>query len=142
MSEDHEGLRRRSRAPIHRGISEFGEVLGDYLQEVAGSIGAVLTDDEGNPIDFALRQAALSDLEIQLAGAQLERPLDELRQRSTDARTLRVTIAASRRLLLAAALADHTLVALHHAEHNLERVAQIESAFEGLISRLYRLLDA
>lgn len=102
----------------------------------------MLTDDNGNPIDFAHRHAAVSSLEIQLAGAQLERPLNTLRQRSVDPRGLRVTIAASRRLLLAAALADHTLVVLHHAEHNLERVAQIESAFERLIGRLYGLLDA
>jgi len=52
-----------------------------------------------------------------------------------------VTIGASERLLLAAALgADNTLVALHRAERDPHRLTEIEAAFEELIDRVRGLL--
>jgi len=83
----------------------------------------------------------ISTLEIQIVGAQLERPIAEMRSRGASPDRIRVTISASERLLLAAALGpDITLVALHRAELNHHRIRQIEAAFEGLIDRLHDLL--
>ena len=108
---------------------------------ILGSIGAVLTDDDGYPIDYAFRRGAISTLELQIIGAQIERPISAIRDQGSDPERIRVTINASERLLLAAALGpEFTLVAVHRAERDPHRITRIEAAFEGLITRLHGLL--
>jgi len=110
---------------------------------IDGCLGAVLTDDDGNPIDFARRRAHLSVLEIQLVGAQIERPITALRRGQARPERIRVTIDATQGLLLAAAVdADTTLAAVHTAQPEEANIARLEAAFEGLIGRLRLLLDA
>lgn len=58
--------------PIARGFSEFGEVLADFIAEDPTARGAILTDEQGDPIDFTHRHALLSALDAQIAGAQVE----------------------------------------------------------------------
>lgn len=71
----------------------------------------------------------------------MERPISEMRERGARPERIRVTISASERLLLAAALGpDNTVVALHGAERDPHRLTQIETAFEALTRRLGELL--
>jgi predicted regulator of Ras-like GTPase activity (Roadblock/LC7/MglB family) len=51
--------------------SEFGIVLAELVAAVFGAIGAALIDGEGNTVDFAHDPAAIDDLDLQIAGAQV-----------------------------------------------------------------------
>jgi hypothetical protein len=57
--------------------TEFGRVL-ELLTEVPGAAGAVLSDDRGYAIDYVRRADNLSDLDVQLLGAQIGQPLERL----------------------------------------------------------------
>ncbi len=51
--------------------TEFGRELAELVQAVAGARGAVLLDREGHAIDFAHDGEAITDLDLQIAGAQV-----------------------------------------------------------------------
>lgn len=51
--------------------TDFGVVLADLVGAVFGAIGATLIDGDGNTIDFAHDPAAIDDLDLQIAGAQV-----------------------------------------------------------------------
>ncbi|MEZ4427594.1 MAG: hypothetical protein R3A51_07900 [Nannocystaceae bacterium] len=55
------------------GVSEFGLLLVELIERDAAFHGAVLTDDDGNPIDYARRPDKISLLDLQITGAQIER---------------------------------------------------------------------
>lgn len=55
------------------GFSEFGRALADFLAAEPSARGAVLSDGEGDAIDFAFDPTRTSELEVQLLGAQLDR---------------------------------------------------------------------
>lgn len=57
---------------VFAGFSEFGQALGAFLASRANVRGAILTDNRGDPIDFAHRPDQLTALDIQIAGAQVE----------------------------------------------------------------------
>ena len=57
---------------VFAGFSEFGQALGLFLAGRSNVRGAILTDNRGDPIDFAHRPAKVSALDIQIAGAQVE----------------------------------------------------------------------
>lgn len=57
---------------LFRGFSEFGAELAAFVAADPAARGAILTDREGDPIDFAHRSARLSALDMQIAGAQVE----------------------------------------------------------------------
>lgn len=57
--------------------TEFGRVL-ERLAAVPGAAGAVLCDDRGYAIDYVRRSAALSELDVQLLGAQVGQALGRL----------------------------------------------------------------
>lgn len=130
-------------ASIDPGISEFGELLADYLSAVDDCRGAVITDEDGHPIDYARRKDAISQLDIQIVGAQIERPLTILRERERgrEPDALRVTIDAARGVLVAAAIGrEYTLVALHLPASARRSVTQIEEDFEWLVGRVRYLI--
>jgi hypothetical protein len=69
--------------PDRRGVhspheTEFGLALAALVREVPGALGAVLSDDVGDAIDFAHDPAVISDLDVQLVGAQIGQSVLEL----------------------------------------------------------------
>lgn len=62
-----------------RGISEFGLTLSQLLDRTPGAIGAVLCDGEGDAIDFAHRPAQITELDIQIAGAQVGQAIERIK---------------------------------------------------------------
>jgi hypothetical protein len=67
-----EAPRAREGEPLFTGYSEFGEVLAAYVAREPAARGAILTDAEGDPVDFAHRPAEVSALDLQIVGAQVE----------------------------------------------------------------------
>lgn len=63
---------------IYPGVSEFGRHIAACLQALPLAKGGVLTDDLGDPIDFAYRPRAIASIDIQLCGAQLTQVLHKL----------------------------------------------------------------
>jgi isocitrate/isopropylmalate dehydrogenase len=63
---------------IDRGVSEFGDLLGDLLAITPGACGAVLSDGVDDQIDTAYRPAEISALDIAIAGAQVGQPMTRL----------------------------------------------------------------
>lgn len=56
---------------VDEGLSELGQELAQLVADTPGAIGAVLTDEEDDPIDMAHIPEQVTELEIQLAGAQI-----------------------------------------------------------------------
>lgn len=65
---------------VYPGVSEFGRHIADTLMALPLAKGGVLTDDLGDPIDFAYRPQAIASIDIQLCGAQLTQVLHQLGQ--------------------------------------------------------------
>jgi hypothetical protein len=63
---------------IDRGVSEFGDLLGDLLAANSGALGAVLSDGVDDTIDTAFRPAEISRLDVCIAGAQVGQPMTRL----------------------------------------------------------------
>jgi len=63
---------------IDRGVSEFGDLLGDLLEQTPGSCGAVLSDGVDDTIDVAFRPALISKIDVSITGAQIGQPLSRL----------------------------------------------------------------
>ena len=63
--------RMRESAKLDRGISEFGEAMAALVEGTPGALGAVLSDAQGEPIDWARLTDRVDDLELQIFGAQL-----------------------------------------------------------------------
>lgn len=57
---------------LFSGFSEFGAALAAHVGARPEIRGAILTDAEGDPIDFAHRPAEVSALDLQIVGAQVE----------------------------------------------------------------------
>jgi hypothetical protein len=57
--------------------TEFGRVLED-LMLVPGAAGAVLSDERGYAIDYVRKKGTVSDVDVQLLGAQLGQALEKL----------------------------------------------------------------
>lgn len=58
--------------PLFAGFSEFGAAIAGFVEGEPSARGAILTDVEGDPIDFAHYPAEVSALDLQIAGAQVE----------------------------------------------------------------------
>jgi hypothetical protein len=70
--------RLRAGDVIDRGVSEFGELLGELLAANPGACGAVLSDGVDDTIDTAHRPAEISALDICIAGAQVGQAMTRL----------------------------------------------------------------
>lgn len=57
---------------VFSGFSEFGVALADYLAAEPAARGGVLSDGEGDAVDFAYARDRLAELDAQILGAQLE----------------------------------------------------------------------
>lgn len=65
---------------VFAGFSEFGQALGQFMAGRSNVRGAILTDNRGDPVDFAHRPDKLSALDVQIAGAQVEAVASRLQQ--------------------------------------------------------------
>ena len=63
---------------IDRGVSEFGDLLGDLLAQTPGACGAVLSDGVDDTIDTAYRPQLISILDLSITGAQIGQPMTRL----------------------------------------------------------------
>lgn len=128
--------------PIDRGVAEFGALLAGYVADHPGCLGAVLTDDDGYPVDHARRRAAVATLDLHIAGAQLEHLLCGLRARggALSARPLGVAVRGARGLVLTATVGEgYALVALHR---RMDAIHGVEADFDALARALAGLLGA
>ncbi len=57
---------------LFTGFSEFGVALAEFVGAEPSARGAILTDDDGNPVDYAHRHGAVTPLDLQIVGAQVE----------------------------------------------------------------------
>lgn len=63
---------------LDRGVSEFGELLGELIAATPGAFGAVLSDGVDDTIDTAHRPAVISAIDVCIAGAQVGQPMTRL----------------------------------------------------------------
>jgi predicted regulator of Ras-like GTPase activity (Roadblock/LC7/MglB family) len=63
---------------IHAGVSEFGDRMAELLSDVRAASGAVLSDDQGDPIDTARRIHRSEEIDVEIAGAQIGQCLARL----------------------------------------------------------------
>lgn len=71
--------RPRTGPALDLGVSEIGDRLGLFLDGVAGSLGAVVTDSYGDAIDYAFERGKASLMDVELTGAQLGQSIERLR---------------------------------------------------------------
>ncbi len=67
--------------------TEFGEALRTMVERTPGAVAGVVSDDEGDAIDFAHDPSCIDAIDVELLGAQLGLPLQRLHA-TADARGL------------------------------------------------------
>jgi hypothetical protein len=110
--------------------TEFGRVLASMVLAVPGATAAVLSDDEGNAIDYVHDPRVISELDIQLVGAQIGQSILRVdasaRRRGISGPALLVE--ADQQSFAAAAVVERFVVALV-----LERHANFARALDLLL---------
>jgi len=94
--------------------TEFGVALESMVRRTPGAFAGVISDEEGDAIDYAHDPERIDGLEVQLLGAQLGLPLFRL-HRSADARGIDdplVLLETRTHNLLASPIANAFLVAM------------------------------
>jgi hypothetical protein len=126
---------------VRRGISEFGEALAELVEDTPGAWGAVLSDGRGEAIDFAHRESEISELDLQIAGAQVGQAMTRLQRTATifGLGQADVVLQGSRATLCTSQLYSEYLVTLL-LDHdcNIARAAQ---SFSRMRSVLREMLD-
>lgn len=125
---------------IHPGVSEFGRHIANCIMALPLAKGGVLTDDLGDPIDFAYRPQRISSIDIQLCGAQLTQVLHQLNQasRALDMSMRALMVEAWGGTLITTQLQDEFLLVLLMApKADLDQAMQ---HFEALAKALLPLL--
>lgn len=120
--------------------TEFGAVLAPMVSGVHGAIAAVLSDDDGDPIDYAHVPGRISPLDVALVGAQFGLPLLRLHH-TAESRRLRepaLVLEARRNALLAGIVAGEYVLAFMLARP--ANLAQAMSAFASGRAQLDELL--
>lgn len=104
---------------IFRGFSEFGELLADFIADDPSIRGAILTDDTGDPIDFTHRNALLSALDAQIAGAQVEQTTTRIQAWCTrqGLGSCEILVEASHGILLSGSPRQDCVLSCLHARH-------------------------
>lgn len=122
------------------GVSEFGRCMADCVLSLPESQGAVLCDALGDPIDFSYRTYQISELDIQLCGAQLTQVIHGLSQSCGKVAMLpsMIMLEATRDTLICAELSDEFLLALLMRPHADLHRAML--GFEKLTKALVPLL--
>lgn len=123
------------------GVSEFGRCMAECVLSLPESQGAVLCDALGDPIDFSHRTYQISELDIQLCGAQLTQAIHGLSQACGAVAMLPevIMIEATRGTLLCTELSDEFLLSLLMRPHADLQRAMLR--FEGLTGALIPLLS-
>ena len=62
---------KRPPEQLDTGVSEFGDRMAQLLLDVRAASGAVLSDEQGDPIDAARRVNRIEEIDVQIAGAQI-----------------------------------------------------------------------
>ncbi|GEM_PF-5565306 len=125
---------------IHGGISEFGNHLAELVTRVPGARGAVLTDGSDEIIDSAHDPTAITELDLQISGAQLGQSLAHIHRTAivTGLGHAVVILAGSEHIVIAAILLhEYRLTLRVSASHNLNRALD---AFVGTRDHLLNLL--
>ena len=116
--------------------TEFGAILETIVRGVPGATAAVLSDDEGEAIDFAHRPDEVEALDVQLLGAQIGQAM--LRTETTGERhDLRAPL-----VLVEAAVGAFVATTIHHEyilALLLRRRANVARALEVLAAGRSRL---
>lgn len=108
--------------------TEFGRVLGPLVDQTPGAVAAVLSDEEGDAIDFAHQPGEIDEIDVQLLGAQIGHAVLNMQ---TTARRHRlgspsILVDARGGRFVAAAVADTYILALL-----LSRRANVGRALES-----------
>ncbi len=99
------------------GVSEFGAAMAAFLAITPEISGAIVTDAEGDPVDFAHHPATITALDLQIAGAQTEQVTRRMQAwcDRNNLGTCTIWIEASHGCLLSTVPGhDYVLAALHH----------------------------
>jgi hypothetical protein len=110
--------------------TEFGRVLASMVLAIPGALAAVLSDDDGDAIDFVHDPRVISELDVQLVGAQIGQCILRL---DASARRRRISgpallVEAERQAFAASAVAERFVVALI-----LDRHANFARALDVLL---------
>jgi hypothetical protein len=126
----------RPRAVASRLGTEFGAVLSPMVETTPGAIAAVLSDDQGDAIDFAHDPAEISDVDVQLLGAQIGQTVLALERTYLRHRLGRsaLLLESDQHGLLTCALHEHYVLALL-----LERRSNVAAAFTAFEMARHRL---
>lgn len=118
--------------------TEFGAVLEPMVETTPGAVAAVLSDEQGDAIDFAHDPNEISDLDVQLLGAQIGQTVLALekvyRRHRLDEPALLVE--SAHHGLLACSLRGHYILAML-----LDRRSNVAAAFTAF-ARATKSLDA
>lgn len=131
---------RPGRVVVSRLRTEFGRVLATLVNETPGAVAAVLTDEEGDAIDYAHDRTELSELDVQLLGAQVQQAVLAL-DRSAKRHRLRepmCLLETEAQKLVAGAVGEQYVMALLLEER--ANVARGLSAFRRARRLLTRML--
>lgn len=128
-------LARRVQSAVR---SEFGRII-ENLMLVPGSMGAVLVDDDGYPIDYVFDEQLMDDFEVQLIGAQLGQIVARTQQSAAkhDLGTAVVLLEGQTNLIAGPVGLDYVLAFVMEHEAN---VAQGLHHFEAVRSTVEHLL--
>lgn len=131
---------RRVRTIRTRLGTDFGRVLERMTRSTEGAIAAVLSDEEGDAIDYAHDPQEVDELDVQLLAAQTGQSVLQLEvlYRARKFAGGSMLLETERQCLVTSAVADHYVLALL-----LERqanVARALSVFEDGRTQIARLL--
>ncbi|MBL9099749.1 MAG: hypothetical protein JNL82_02260 [Myxococcales bacterium] len=127
---------------VFTGFSEFGQALGNFLVGRTNVRCAVLTDNRGDPVDFAHRPARMSAIDVQIAGAQVEAVAGRVQAWCDDHKlgVCEILVEASHGLLLITVPGrECVLVSLHDHAARADPLGQL-AAFSNLRRRIADLI--
>ncbi len=130
-----------SRGPVERGISEFGQLLGEMIAQIPGARGAVLSDGSDDTIDTALRIGAISAIDVCIAGAQVGQAITRLNNTSVlfGLGRPQVVLETETGILISQLLVREYLLTM--VLHRNANVARAMREFEQAADTLRRLLE-
>lgn len=120
--------------------TEFGRQL-ETVMTVPGVLGVVLSDDRGYAIDYVFDPKRMTVLDVQLIGAQLGQPMQQLMEvagRRGMGDVVVVTESPQRRLVCSTIAQEYILAAMLEHEANL---ALAMRRFDTILVRLRTLLE-
>ncbi len=132
---------RREGSGLQRGVSEFGQLLGEVVSRTPGARGAVLSDGIDDTIDTAHRAVDISALDVCIAGAQVGQAMVRL---TRDAQVFgfgrpQVVIETERGIVISQLVVhEYLLTLVLHRQANLARAMR---EFERASTRIRELLD-